>query len=74
MSTDIAPRPLTEHQKFIMLQAMQSYGGGFASALADAWIIADAGNSLRLEAAFPGMVHLYGPGSRFYEAIERITP
>ena len=36
-----------------VLRAMEAYGGGFASALAEAAFRADASNFARLKAAFP---------------------
>lgn len=44
--------------------AMARYGGGFASALANAWMHADATNDARLCAAFPELLAQYGDIAR----------
>lgn len=62
---------MNEADKFFTLKAMSAYGGGFASSLSEAWARADANNARRLEDAFPDMVRIYGPGSRFFEAVSR---
>lgn len=41
------------------LEAMQRYGGGFASALATAWQRADHDNGARLRTAFPDLLDKY---------------
>lgn len=56
-------------EKYYTIKAMQSYGGGFASALAEAWAKADMNNSARIEAAFPDLIEKYGPQSAFYKAV-----
>lgn len=38
---------------------MQAMGGGFASAIAAAWFLADSGNRARLEAAFSDLFDRY---------------
>lgn len=50
-------------------QAMEAFGGGFASNIARAFYAADIGNRARLVAAFGDLFERYGPGSRFYESI-----
>ena len=61
---------MNDDEKFFMLQAMRHYGGGFVSALSEAWARADATNAARLAASFPDITKDYGPGSAFYEAIK----
>jgi len=49
-----------EHDKKLkMVQAMKSYGGSFAKALAECFLLADAENLERLELAFPEIVSQY---------------
>jgi len=38
---------------------MQMYGGSFAQAIADAWVVADPQNRARLEAAFADLFARY---------------
>lgn len=53
---------MTEQQRYDMLRAMEVYGGGFASHLAKAWMVADSYNSNRLAAAFPDLIAKYSTG------------
>ena len=48
------------------IAAMERHGGGFCSALAQAWYKADGANKRRLEIAFPHLLADFGPGSRYY--------
>lgn len=57
---------MTETQKLYTYQAMQRFGGGFVSRLAEAWITADTLNAGRLESAFADIPARYGPGTQFY--------
>ena len=58
---------MNQHDKFFMLKAMSAYGGGFVVSLASAWGRADPKNSQALEDAFPDLMRVYGPGSRFFD-------
>ena len=58
------------NQDYYFISAMRQFGGGFVSALAGAWEMADAKNRDRLTRAFPEMVIEYGPGSKFFNAVE----
>ena len=53
---------LDESQRYDVLQKMEFYGGGFASALAKAWQRADASNSAKLGEAFDELVRAYAKG------------
>jgi len=64
---------LSAPETHLMLFAMSSYGGGFVSALACAWVRADESNQARLAAAFPDYVETYGPGSAFYQVVAKAT-
>lgn len=55
--------PVQIHRTWL---AAQHHGGGFISALAAAWLRADATNRARLTAAFPEVVERFGPGTGFY--------
>jgi hypothetical protein len=57
---------MSETQRFQTLRSMLLRGGGFAQALATAWMRADSGNSDRLAEAFPDLILKYGPESHFY--------
>lgn len=54
--------------QFRTFAAMERHGGGFCSALAQAWFKADSGNKRRLEGAFPHLLADYGPESRYFTA------
>ena len=43
------------------LKNMETYGGGFAAALAEAWYRADMNNSAKLERAFADLLEDYAP-------------
>lgn len=51
--------PLSEQEYENALIAMRRYGGGFVSALAEAWIRADHYNRAVLAAAFPDLLREY---------------
>lgn len=53
---------MTEQERFNCLKAMEIYGGGFASRLAEAWQWADSSNSKKLAEAFPGLIAKYSTG------------
>jgi hypothetical protein len=55
--------PVTLHRTF---EAMERNGGGFCSALAQAWFKADPSNKRRIESAFPHLLADFGPDSRFF--------
>jgi hypothetical protein len=61
---------LTSQQQWKTLWNMREYGGGFASNLAEAWLIADSGNSARLAQAFPDMIDKYNPLTSNYRVTE----
>ena len=46
---------------FATLKNMETYGGGFCQALAEAWYRADASNSAKLANAFPNLLEDYAP-------------
>jgi len=48
------------------IAAMERHGGGFCSALAQAWFKADPSNKRRIESAFPHLLADFGPDSRFF--------
>jgi hypothetical protein len=52
---------LTSPEQHQTLLAMNQYGGGFVSRLAEAWSFADSGNSEKLGLAFDNIVHAYAP-------------
>ncbi len=43
---------------------MLHYGGSFAKAIADAWVVADAGNRAKLEEAFADLFARYDIGDK----------
>ena len=56
------------HDEFIYTcQTMKTYGGSFATRIAQAALVADKHNKERLIAAFPELFEKYGPGSDFYK-------
>ena len=59
-------RALSPEQMHRTWEIAQQYGGGFVSALAQAWLKADQENRARIEQAFPHLIEQYGPGSPFY--------
>jgi hypothetical protein len=52
---------MNDDARFAMLRTMRTYGGGFASHLADAWSVADQGNCTRLAESFPELIEAYRP-------------
>ena len=64
---------MSETQRFWTLKTMSQRGGGFAGALADAWMRADSTNSRRLALAFPDLVLRYGPKSDLYTQPKETT-
>lgn len=57
----------TDEEYVRTCKAMQTYGGHFASHLAEAMMYADQTNRRRIIEAFPEIMVKYGPGSMFYE-------
>lgn len=58
---------MTKAQQQRTLSTMRTHGGSFASALAEAWSLADSNNSTRLGAAFDDLVSSYGPTSAYMD-------
>jgi hypothetical protein len=50
---------LTDDEKIAIFRTMSRYGGGFASAVAEAWLRADPYNRETIEKAFPDLVREY---------------
>jgi len=50
---------ITHDEKLKMCQTMRKYGGSFASALSECFILADEDNLKRLYEAFPEIVEKY---------------
>ena len=61
---------LTSQQQWRTLWNMREYGGGFASALAEAWLKADSGNSRSLATAFPDLVEKFGPNGGWADSFK----
>jgi hypothetical protein len=59
---------MTTSEQYRALKLMQEIGGGFASALATAWLKADHANSQRLEWAFGDLLEQYGEMCRMVAA------
>jgi hypothetical protein len=59
---------LDARTQFRTFVAMERHGGGFCSALAQAWFRADASNKRRIEGAFAHLLTEYGPDSRYFTA------
>jgi len=57
---------LTAHDQWRTFLAMERHGGGFCSALAQAWFKADPSNKRRIESAFPHLLADFGPDSSFF--------
>jgi hypothetical protein len=57
---------LTAHDQWRTFLAMEKHGGGFCSALAQAWYKADQNNKRRIEIAFPHLLESFGPNSSFF--------
>lgn len=57
---------MTGREMYFTMKTMRSHGGGFASAIGEALMLADPGNMGRLAAAFPDLIERYGPGSEPY--------
>jgi hypothetical protein len=51
--------------------AMKAYGGSFAAALGEAFLLADLGNRQRLIEALPWVFNNYGPGSDWFKDAQR---
>ena len=54
-------------ERFKLTEAMIKYGGNFIQNLAVAMRSADPDNYRRILEAFPEVLLVYGPGTRFYE-------
>lgn len=50
---------MTHDQKISVFRTMSRYGGGFASAMAEAWFRADPYNRETIEKSFPDLVREY---------------
>ena len=59
----IAIQPMNSAQLTAMICLMQSHGGSFVNAIAQALRVADPVNRQRLLDAFPDLVKKYGPTS-----------
>lgn len=58
--------PVTEDEQIYTARAMENYGGGFASRIAEAFFVADLGNRAKLMSAFEELFRRYGPDSTYY--------
>lgn len=47
------------NQRVATIKAMQTYGGSFVKALANAWMHADEDNSAKIEATWPEYIEKY---------------
>jgi hypothetical protein len=56
---------MTDIEMYEMMNRMESFGGSFVVALANAMRKADVANKNRLILAFPEYVKEYGPDSKF---------
>ena len=63
----IAIQPMNSAQLTAMICLMQSHGGSFVNAIAQALRVADPVNRQRLLDAFPDLVKKYGPTSDFMQ-------
>ncbi len=52
LANGMSAERLTETEELEAVERMKKYGGGFVSALADAWTHADANNKTRLRSTF----------------------
>lgn len=52
---------MSSQERWQTLNNMETYGGGFTKALAEAWLRADAGNCYKLALAFPELVEKFQP-------------
>jgi len=49
-----------EHDKKLEIASkMREYGGSFAKALSEAWLLADSGNAEKIEKVFGGLIKRY---------------
>lgn len=64
---------MNQDDRSTTISAMRAYGGGFVSALADAYERADRRNCERIESAFPDVIANYGPGSTFFQRCAQVT-
>ena len=62
-----AIQPMNSAQLTAMICLMQSHGGSFVNAIAQALRVADPVNRQRLLDAFPDLVKKYGPTSHFMQ-------
>ena len=62
---------MTWDERVGTIKAMRIYGGGFVNALAEAWRLADANNSARIESSFADYMEKYGPHSELYAAANK---
>ena len=60
--SDYAEAAMIDRDRLLAtLKCMETYGGGFCQALAEAWYRADAGNGRKLAEAFPNLLADYAP-------------
>jgi len=64
---------LSNRQFYLMVRTMDMYGGSFAQCIARAFAAADLRNREKLFIAFPELVDRYGPGSAFYDVVQKET-
>lgn len=57
---------MTSQQQWQTVNNMKQYGGGFASAIGEAWMLADSHNTARLVEAFPHLIDKYNPVNGAY--------
>lgn len=68
---DEAPIELTLDETQRTLMTMHTFGGHFVKQLSYAYGAADYTNRAKLRAAFPDLFKQYGPGSHFYERLDK---
>lgn len=67
MKTQTLAPNLTPTQMHRTVASMEKHGGGFCSALARAWYVADSGNKLLIQATFAHILADFAPGSRLHD-------
>lgn len=70
---DPEPKVLSPDELLRTTRAMRRFGGSFAQHIGCALQTADSTNAARLQHAFPELIEKYGPGTDFYNAVQRAS-
>lgn len=70
---DPEPKVLRGDELVYTVRSMRGFGGSFVQHIGAALQTADSSNAVRLQQAFPDLIEKYGPGTDFYNAVQRAS-